>query len=154
MDRDLDTIVRCAISPFFFCICWRRSLGWPVPAARVLWLPSPTLDLAFNLNLSPLQAADISDLLQVAGKHDHRKRTSAIVLAEIKEVHARVSLLNAQDFPGDALGGANMLHGFRVRNALRKSRWREAGKQDDREENSRNKTTPAHKDETALNCRR
>ena len=42
LDRDLDTIVRCATSPFFFCICWRRSPDWPVPVAPVPWSPNPS----------------------------------------------------------------------------------------------------------------
>jgi len=56
------------------------------------------LHLALNLDLSPLQAADIADPLQVAGKHNHRKRRSALILAEVEEMHARVSLFDAEDF--------------------------------------------------------
>ena len=41
--RDLGRIVRCAIWPSFFCICWRQSLGSPVPAAPVPWVAESVL---------------------------------------------------------------------------------------------------------------
>src|SRR5712691_10668420 len=39
--RYLGSIVRCAIWPSFFCMCWRQSPGSRVPAAPVPWWPNP-----------------------------------------------------------------------------------------------------------------
>jgi hypothetical protein len=48
---------------------------------------------AIDLDLPALQATDVPDPFQVAGKDDHRKRTYAIVFAEIEEMHTSIALL-------------------------------------------------------------
>jgi len=54
------------------------------PPKNDLRPPVVALDVALNFDLSPLQAADIADPFQIAGKHDHRKRTQTLILAEVK----------------------------------------------------------------------
>jgi hypothetical protein len=51
-------------------------------------------------------------LFQITGKDDHRKWTSAVIVAEIEKVDAPIALLDADYLPHHAARGADVFSGF------------------------------------------